>query len=74
MLITSFFDPLLAKVVVSGDSRQQTLSRMLQSLQEIKLLGLTTNIYYLQDVISSPSFESGQANTRFLETFSSTPW
>ncbi|KAJ7810720.1 allophanate hydrolase subunit 2-domain-containing protein [Mycena olivaceomarginata] len=71
--ITPFFDPLLAKVVVSGQSRSQARSRMQDVLEESQILGSANNVEYLKAILASKMFQNGHATTRFLETFEYIP-
>ncbi|KAJ7304851.1 allophanate hydrolase subunit 2-domain-containing protein [Mycena albidolilacea] len=71
--ITPFFDPLLAKVVVSGQSRSQAHSRMQDVLEESQILGSANNVEYLKAILASKMFQNGHATTRFLETFEYIP-
>jgi acetyl/propionyl-CoA carboxylase alpha subunit len=71
--ITPFFDPLLAKVVVSGQSRSQAYSRMQDVLEESQILGSANNAEYLKAILASKMFQNGHATTTFLETFEYIP-
>ncbi|KAF7341805.1 Urea carboxylase [Mycena sanguinolenta] len=71
--ITPFFDPLLAKVVVSGESRSHAISRLQAILQESRIQGPTNNIEYLSAILADKTFQRGQATTTFLNTFNYTP-
>jgi len=60
------YDPLLAKLVVWGESRGQALTRMDRALWEYRLLGIRTNIPYLRKVVRHPEFIRGVYDTHFL--------
>ncbi len=64
--VTSDFDPMLAKLVVHGTSRQQAIERTLEALRGLTLLGVTTNIDYLARVIDSQAFRAGDLHTGFV--------
>jgi len=60
------YDPLLAKLVVWGETRGQTLARMDRALWEYRLLGIRTNIPYLRKIVRHPEFARGVYDTHFL--------
>jgi acetyl-CoA carboxylase biotin carboxylase subunit len=65
--VPPYYDSLLAKVIVHGNSRAEALSRMGQALDSFILEGVTTTIPFLARVIRHPDFVSGKIDTRFLE-------
>jgi propionyl-CoA carboxylase alpha chain/3-methylcrotonyl-CoA carboxylase alpha subunit/acetyl-CoA/propionyl-CoA carboxylase biotin carboxyl carrier protein len=64
--ITTDFDPMLAKLVVHGADRNEAISRALQALDNLALLGVTTNTDYLMRVIGHPAFAAGELHTGFI--------
>jgi acetyl-CoA carboxylase biotin carboxylase subunit len=65
--VPPYYDSLLAKVIVHGNDRAETLSRMGQALDSFILEGVTTTIPFLARVIRHPAFVAGKVDTRFLE-------
>src|SRR5262249_44941762 len=65
--VSSYYDPLLAKLIVRGEDRSQTLDRMERALREFHALGVQTNIAYLLATIRHPAFRSGDPYPRFLQ-------
>jgi len=65
--VPPYYDSLLAKVIVHGNTRQEALSRMGQALDSFILEGITTTIPFLARVIRHPDFAAGKVDTRFLE-------
>jgi acetyl-CoA carboxylase biotin carboxylase subunit len=61
------FDPMLAKLVVHGSDRSRAIERMRGALTDFVILGTTTNVEFLQDVVSHPSFAKGDTTTDFIE-------
>jgi acetyl-CoA carboxylase, biotin carboxylase subunit len=59
------YDPMISKVVVWGENRNQVLVRMLRALEEYHLLGIHTNITYLRKILMNPEFQSGDYDTHF---------
>ncbi|MBU7031341.1 MAG: acetyl-CoA carboxylase biotin carboxylase subunit [Theionarchaea archaeon] len=66
MEITSHYDPLLAKLTVYGENRGDTIQKMLWSLSHYVVLGVTTNIGFLQHVLAHPDFRKGHITTHFI--------
>jgi propionyl-CoA carboxylase alpha chain len=64
--ITASFDPMIAKVIGSGATREQAIERTRGALRETVLLGLTTNTAYLERVLGLPAFSAGDTTTSFL--------
>ncbi len=65
--VPPYYDSLLAKVIVHGNTRQEALSRMGQALDSFILEGITTTIPFLARIIRHPDFAAGKVDTRFLE-------
>ncbi|WP_056968947.1 pyruvate carboxylase [Lacticaseibacillus thailandensis] len=65
--ITPYFDSLLVKVSVSGFNFQQACAKMHRVLHEFKIIGVKTNLPFLEQVITHPTFTSGQATTTFID-------
>lgn len=64
--ITPYYDPLLAKVIVHGDSRAQALERLQHALRSTVLLGVGANMEFLQQILAHETFATGAATTAFL--------
>ncbi len=64
--IPVFYDPLIAKLVTWGSSRDQAVRRMRRALRDYKILGIHNNIPFLMAVIGTPEFLRGELSTEFL--------
>jgi urea carboxylase len=71
--VSSNFDPMLAKIISHGGSREEAHARLTLALDATRLHGIETNLDFLREVIASQSFVTGTATTRFLETFEYQP-
>lgn len=67
-VITPYYDSMLVKLTVFGRSLPIALDRMDRALREFRIRGVKTNIPFLENVIADPTFRSGQATTRFIDT------
>src|SRR5262245_4526438 len=65
--VTPYYDPILAKLISYGATRQEALLRMQALLRDYTLLGVTTNRQFLLDVMTSVAFAAGETDTAFLE-------
>ncbi len=67
--VPAFYDPMLAKLIVTADTREQAVSKLQQALAATRLAGIETNLRYLRAVAASPVFIQGQVVTRTLGEF-----
>jgi acetyl-CoA carboxylase, biotin carboxylase subunit len=65
--VTPNYDPMIAKLIVSGVDRAQAVTRAVKALAEFKVEGIKTNIPLHQRIVKDPAFLSGDLDTRFLE-------
>lgn len=65
--VTAAFDPMLAKLIVTGEDREQACARADQALRQLILLGCKTNTSFLRQVLNHPAFISGDVHTGFLD-------
>ncbi len=71
--ITPFYDPMIAKLIVWGETRGQAILRMRRALEEYRIVGVRTNIPFHQTMMNSHRFMGGQYDTRFVEERFSMP-
>jgi acetyl-CoA carboxylase biotin carboxylase subunit len=65
--VSTFYDPILAKIITWGADREAARRRMLLALRETVILGVSTPVAFLIDVLSCPAFIEGRTHTGFLE-------
>lgn len=65
--VTPDYDPMVAKVIAHGDSREASRSRMIEGLKQMSLDGLTNNIDMHIAVLGSTDFHNGNFHTGWLE-------
>jgi len=65
--VPPYYDSLLAKVIVHGNTRAEALARMRQALDSFIIEGVTTTIPFLGRVMRHPDFVAGTVDTKFLE-------
>lgn len=64
--VSRFYDSLLAKVIVTARSRPQAIAKMHAAIEDFHILGVQTNLEYIQDVMCHPEFVAGNIDTAFL--------
>ena len=67
-VVSPFYDPLLAKLVVWGASRHQALTRMQRALGEFTVEGLKTNLPLLRRILGDALFVEGRYSTELIAT------
>ena len=60
------YDPLLGKISAWGEGRAMAIARLSAALRDTAVLGPTTNLAFLQDVLAHPAFRRGETHTGFL--------
>jgi len=65
--VTIHYDPMLAKVVAHGSTREEAIRQLTYALSNLCVLGVTTNRAFLIDVLNHPAFISGDFDTHFIE-------
>ncbi|HEY2325246.1 MAG TPA: biotin carboxylase N-terminal domain-containing protein [Thermoanaerobaculia bacterium] len=61
------FDPMLAKLIAYGETRDAAIDRLDRALRDYVILGTKTNVSWLRRVVTHPAFRDGRVSTRFLE-------
>ena len=64
--ISPFYDPMIAKVMAFGASREEARLKLIHALKDTAIMGLTTNTSFLIDVLERPAFAKGEATTAFI--------
>jgi acetyl-CoA carboxylase biotin carboxylase subunit len=65
--ISPYYDSLISKLIVWGETRAEAIMRMRRALEEYRLVGVHTNIPFHQNLMDSHRFMAGQYDTRFVE-------
>jgi geranyl-CoA carboxylase alpha subunit len=67
--ITPFYDPMLAKIIASGATREEARRRLVQALEQTVALGTGTNRAFLIQALNHPEFIAGKATTQFIPKY-----
>ncbi|WP_027775955.1 acetyl/propionyl/methylcrotonyl-CoA carboxylase subunit alpha [Paraburkholderia caledonica] len=65
--ITPFYDPMIAKLIVHGATREDALARMSRALHACEVVGPHTNVEFLQRIVESEPFATGDLDTGLIE-------
>ncbi|MCL6585595.1 MAG: acetyl-CoA carboxylase biotin carboxylase subunit [Anoxybacillus sp.] len=68
MAVTPFYDPMIAKLITKGTTREEAIARMVQALEHYQVEGIKTNIPMLKDVLNHHAFQAGHTTTNFIST------
>ena len=64
--IGTAYDPLIAKLIATGDTREEALDRLGRALRETEVEGVTTNLPFLRWLVAHPLVRAGRVTTAFL--------
>ncbi|CAN6356921.1 unnamed protein product [Urochloa humidicola] len=67
--VSMHYDPMIAKLVVWGESRSAALVKLKNCLSNFQIAGLPTNVGFLQELASHSAFEKGIVDTHFIERY-----
>lgn len=67
--ITPYYDPMIAKLIVKGDSRDLAIHQLRHALEVYQVEGIKTNIPMLLQVINNEAFQSGDTTTDFIQKY-----
>ena len=67
--VSPFYDPMIAKIIVTGEDRAAAVARLQSALAQCAIDGTETNLRYLRAVAASETFVSGAITTAFLGGF-----
>ena len=71
--ITPFYDPMIAKVVAWGETREAAIAELDRALAGTTIAPATTNLSFLRKVLASDEFRAGKYDTKFAEVLAKRP-
>jgi acetyl-CoA carboxylase, biotin carboxylase subunit len=66
-VVTPFYDPMIAKLIISGKDRAEATARAITALEGFTIEGIKHNLPLHLRILKSPAFVAGELDTRFLE-------
>jgi urea carboxylase len=70
LTVTTLYDPMLAKVIVYGNTRDEAVAKLKGALRDTRIYGITTNIQYLKCLLASKPYLGAELTTHMLDDFS----
>jgi len=64
--VSMYYDPMIAKLITSGDTREQAIERMADALDAYYIRGVSHNIAFLNALVTHPRFREGRLTTNFI--------
>ncbi|MGK0239589.1 MAG: urea carboxylase [Candidatus Pelagisphaera sp.] len=71
--VSAYYDPLLAKIIVRADDRDQAIDSLRAALESTRIDGIETNREYLAQIADASAFRQAEHTTKFCNTLSYTP-
>jgi acetyl-CoA carboxylase biotin carboxylase subunit len=68
-MVTPYYDPMIAKLIVKGETRDEAISIMSDALSQYKIEGIKTNVSMLKEIIKHEQFKLGNTLTSFIDTY-----
>ena len=65
--ITPYYDPMIAKIITDGETREEALAQLCAALEQTRVAGLETNARFLHALALSADFAAGAVSTRFID-------
>ncbi|KAB8076470.1 carbamoyl-phosphate synthase L chain, ATP binding domain-containing protein [Aspergillus leporis] len=65
--VSAHYDPMIAKLIVRGDTRQEAIRKLAAALEEYEIAGPITNIEFLKTICKSADFIAGEVETGYIE-------
>jgi urea carboxylase len=71
--VPPFYDPMIAKLIVTAESRDAAVAKLADALARTRLGGIETNLDYLREIVAGDVFREGRQTTRYLNSFKYAP-
>jgi acetyl-CoA carboxylase biotin carboxylase subunit len=69
MEIPIYYDPMIAKLITYGNTRQDAIDRMIRAIDEYEITGIQTTLAFGKFVMQHEAFRSGRFDTHFVEKY-----
>lgn len=68
-VVTPFYDPMIAKLVVTGSNREEAIQRLRAALDAYEVEGIKTNLPLLREIAAHPAYLAADTTTSFVATY-----
>jgi propionyl-CoA carboxylase alpha chain len=65
--ISSFYDPMIAKLITYGETREKALAKNIEALNRLVIEGVANNILFVQEILKHEKFRTGDISTSFIK-------
>jgi acetyl/propionyl-CoA carboxylase alpha subunit len=69
MTIPIFYDPMIAKLIVYGNNREEAIERMLRAIDDYRITGVSTTLPFCRFAVNHQAFRTGQFDTHFVANY-----
>jgi len=69
MEIPIYYDPMIAKLITTGNTRNEAIQRMLRAIEDYVIIGVQTTLDLGRFIVQHPAFVDGTFNTKFIEKY-----
>jgi acetyl/propionyl-CoA carboxylase alpha subunit len=69
MKITPYYDPMLSKLIVNAENRDECIDKIIWALSHYIIIGVKTNISFLIKVLDHKQFRKGNITTHFIDNY-----
>ncbi len=66
-IISPFYDPMIAKLIAWGEGREAAVNRLARALERTEILGLRSNLGFLERLVRHPDFKAARIDTGFID-------
>jgi acetyl-CoA carboxylase biotin carboxylase subunit len=66
--VTPFYDPMIAKIIISALTREETINRAREYLNQVEVEGIKTNLPFLRHALNTDEFIKGNYHTGFIQS------
>lgn len=67
-VVSTAYDPMLGKIVVTGADRAEALGRLVDALDDTGIFGITTNVGFARRLVANEAFAAGEVHTAWLDS------
>ena len=67
--IPIYYDPMIAKLIATGETREEAIGRLIQAIKDYRIIGVETTLPFCQFVLEHEAFTGSNFTTRFVEQY-----
>jgi len=67
--VSAYYDPMLSKLITYAENREECIQKMIWALSNYVIIGVTSNIFFLKEVLDHEQFKKGNTTTHFIDNY-----